>query len=385
MGLTAQGYVRRDFETILADKIKKAKELFGEDIDVSDQEPLGKYIRINAYDQALAEEEIEAVYYARFPNTASGQSLDRLCTFGGITRNPATAATYSVQVTGTAGHVIEVGFLVGTDSGLTYYTTGEATIGEGGTCLVAVECTEAGSIGNVIAGTINRVVNPDANVSAVMGVERMASGADEESDAELRTRLKTAMAGSGSGNENAILAAVLRVPTVQYAAMVANNTSETDSDGRPPHSFEVYVLGGDDYEQEIAQAIFAKRAVGIQTVGDNSVTIIDVSGNERVVNYSSAVEVMVTARIQIKTNVNFPDDGVEQVQSAVNSYINSNGIGNKLVTTTIYGHIYQIPGIAEVTTLELSTDGGTSYSTANIEVPKYGLTQCEAVNVEVTA
>ena len=77
------GYVRRSYDDILSDKIQRAKELFGEDIDTSDLTPLGKFIRINAYDQALAEEEIEAVYYARFPDTASGQNLDRLLVFGG--------------------------------------------------------------------------------------------------------------------------------------------------------------------------------------------------------------------------------------------------------------------------------------------------------------
>ena len=117
MGLTDNGFVRRTYDDILNAKIQRAKELFGEDIDTSDLTPLGKFIRINAYDQALAEEELEAVYYARFPNTASGQSLDRLLVFVGLTRNPAVSAVYSVKITGAADTVIEPGFLVGTETG----------------------------------------------------------------------------------------------------------------------------------------------------------------------------------------------------------------------------------------------------------------------------
>lgn len=98
MGLTEKGYQRRNYAEILEAKIQRAKELLGEDIDTSDQSVLGKYLRINAYDQAIAEEEIEKVYYARFPNTASGQSLDRLLIFAGISRNPALSAVYSVRV-----------------------------------------------------------------------------------------------------------------------------------------------------------------------------------------------------------------------------------------------------------------------------------------------
>lgn len=100
MGLTTTGYVRATYAEILESKIRKAKDLFGEDIDTSEITPLGKFIRINAYDQALAEEEIEQVYYSRFPNSASGVSLDRLCVFVGLTRNPATAARYKVEVFG---------------------------------------------------------------------------------------------------------------------------------------------------------------------------------------------------------------------------------------------------------------------------------------------
>lgn len=384
MGLTDKGYVRRTYDDILNDKIRRAKELFGEDIDTSDLTPLGKFIRINAYDQATAEEEIEQVYYARFPNTASGQSLDRLLPFVGISRNPAAAAVYSVRITGEAGYAIPAGFLVATDAGITYWTAQEYTIGEDGACMAEASCTEAGTIGNLSsASLICKPVNPDINITAVEGIDCLTAGRDEESDADLRVRFSAAVAGSGSCNESAIRAAILKVPTVQYAVVISNNTDETDSDGRPPHSFEAYVLGGDDYEQEIAEAIFGKRPVGIQTVGDNAVTITDVTGTERIVHYSPAQRVSITVRAKIKTTTAFPDDGVAQIQADVSNHINDLGIGNSLVLSSIYGHIYGVSGVREVSALELSTDGGSTYSTANIAVHEYGVALCAGVQVEV--
>lgn len=386
MGLTDKGYQRRTYAEILNDKIQRAKELLGEDIDTSDQSVLGKYLRINAYDQAKAEEEIEQVYFARFPNTASGQSLDRLLVFAGISRNPASAAVYRVKVTGTAGYVIPIGFLVSTDTEIMYWTTSENTIGDDGTCLVDVSCTEAGTIGNLSsAAAISRIVNPDASIDSVEGVEILTAGADEESDADLRLRFVSAVEGAGSCNENAIRAAILRVPTVQYATVISNNTDAEDSDGRPPHSFECFVLGGDDYEQEIAEAIFDKRPIGIQTVGDKAVTIIDVCGTQRVVNYSPAVKVHVKVRAKIKTTSTFASDGVAQVQASVSDYINGLGIGTTLVLSAIYGHIYSVTGVREVTTLEVSMDGGSTYSTNNVVIPEYGIALCAGVQVEVIA
>lgn len=386
MGLTDKGYQRRTFDDILNDKIQRAKELLGEDIDTSDQSVLGKYLRINAYDQALAEEEIEQVYYARFPNTASGQSLDRLLVFAGISRNPAAAAEYRVKVTGEAGYVIPAGFLFATDTELTYGTMQEYTIGEDGTVTVDVVCTAAGTIGNLTSpAAISRILNPDASIASAQGVELVEAGLDVESDADLRFRFMAAVEGAGSCNENAIRASILRVPTVQFAAVISNNTGEVDAEGRPPHSFECYVLGGDDYEQEIAEAIFDKRPIGIQTVGDKAVTITDITGTQRVVNYSPAQKVQITVRAVIKTTPAFASEGVEKVQTAVAAYINGLGIGNSLVLSAIYGYIYGVLGVAEVTTLELSTDGGSTYNTSNVAVAEYGIAVCAGVNVEVTA
>ena len=55
--LNELGYTRRTYDDIIESKIQRAKELFGEDIETDETTPLGKLIRINAYDQALAEEE----------------------------------------------------------------------------------------------------------------------------------------------------------------------------------------------------------------------------------------------------------------------------------------------------------------------------------------
>jgi len=383
MGLTDKGYQRRTYADILSEKERRAKELLGEDIDTSDQSVLGKYLRVNAYDQAIAEEEIEQVYYSRFPNTASGQSLDRLMVFAGISRNPASAAEYRVRFTGKAGYVISAGFLVATDTELTYWTIQDYTIGSDGTCLAEVCCSDTGTVGNLAsAAAISRIVNPDANVDAVAGVEIINAGIDEESDTELRKRFAAAVSGAGSGNTNAIRAALLRIPGVQFAAVIENETDGEDGSGRPPHSFECYVQGGEGKRQEIAQAIFDKRPVGIQTWGNESVTITDLSGNARVVRYTYAPEITVSVYIQIRTNASFPDDGKDQISTAVSNYINNLGIGNSLVLSTLYGYIYSVPGVTEVTTLKLSTNGG-AYSTDNITVPQYGTVVCAGVALEV--
>lgn len=132
MVLTEKGYNRPTYSDILDQQIERAKLLFGEDIETDEKTPLGKYIRINVQDIAELHEILETVYYARFPDSATGQSLDRLLPFAGITRNQASYAKHKIKFTGTAGETIPGGFLVAAGE-LQFYTLEDYLIGDGGT------------------------------------------------------------------------------------------------------------------------------------------------------------------------------------------------------------------------------------------------------------
>lgn len=381
MGLTEVGYVRKTYDEILDDKISKAKELFGEDIETDDTTPLGKFIRINAYDQAEAEEEAEAIYYARFPNTAIGTSLDRLCVFVGITRNPASAATYKVDVFGTAGKKVPFGFLVGTESGITYYNTAEVTLDENGEGELIVECTETGEIGNVNYAEINQITNPDADVTSVIGTSAVSLGTEIESDYSLRKRFEQAREGSGSCNENSIKASLIRVPTVTSAGVIVNDT-DTIVSGRPPHSFECYVSGGENYHEEIAKMIFEKKPLGIKTCGNVSQTITDEGGYTHEIKFSHTAYVDVRVKVSVRTVATFEGEtGTAQISSNIESYVNNLGVGTSVILSALYGQIHAVTGVKEVVSLTLSTDGA-SYTESNIDIDEWEIARC--IEVEVT-
>ena len=141
MVFTEKGYNRPTYSDILDQQIERAKVLFGEDIETDEKTPLGKYIHINAQDIAELHEILETVYYARFPDSATGQSLDRLLPFAGITRNQASYAKHKIKFTGTAGETIPGGFLVAA-GGLQFYTLEDYLIDEGGTVTGFVYCEQ---------------------------------------------------------------------------------------------------------------------------------------------------------------------------------------------------------------------------------------------------
>ena len=369
--LDEYGFTRRTFAEILAEKERKARELFGEDIDTSELTPLGKFLRINAYDQALTEEEAENIYYSIFPSTATGQSLDRLCWTVGLTRNQATAAEYTVKVTGTAGTTVPVSFLVGTDSELTYYNVEEKTIGESGTVDITVSCSESGEIGNVSAADICKIVNPVTNISAVEGTAQTVVGTEAESDYSLYSRFEEAKEGLGSCNEIAIKSALMRVPTVTSVGIAVNDTDETDSDSRPPRSFECYINGGEDYHQQIAETIFDKKPIGIKTHGDVSQTITDDGGYSHTIKFSHTETVSVYIRITITTSSAFSGDAAKQeIKNNLRDHINGLGVGESTVISTLYNDICYVDGVTDVTEIKLGTNGQT-YLAKNITATAY--------------
>lgn len=382
MPLTAKGFERLSYNDIVNKKIQRAKELFGEDIDTSELTPLGKFIRINAYDLAEAEEEAEYIYYSIFPNTARGVSLDRLCTFVGITRNPATAAEHKVKVTGTSGYVVPIGFLVGTVSGISFYNILDTEIVDG-ECEITVDCTQTGTEGNVDSTTITQVVNPVAEVTAVQGIEQITQGSDDESDYELRQRFEEAREGAGACTEAAIRAALMRVPTVTSAGVIVNDTTETDSSGRPPFSFECFVNGGENYHSEIAETIYDKKPIGIKTYGSVSETIVDEGGYEHTINFSHTTKVNVKVSIKIRTDSTFEgDSGKTEIADNLKTYIDNLGVGESVILSSLYGKIHAVSGVEEVTELKLAK-GSESFAAQNIEVDEWEIVNCESVSVEV--
>lgn len=406
--LTEKGYERRTYEDILNAKIARARHDkfgFGADIDTSELTPLGKFLRIEAYDQALIEELAEQIYYSIFPSTAEGTSLDRLSPFFGLTRNQATPARFKVKVIGKEGVTVPLAdkFRVCTESSITYYNTKEetlvadSTLGEdtgenSGSCIITVECEEKGEIGNVIPSEINKILTGTNGISKVIGLSVEDLGTETESDYKLRQRMYSARGGLGSCTKDSIIAALMAVTDVTSVSVAVNETDETDAAGRPPRSFQCYVEGGDEYD--IAKTIFDKKPIGIKTYAppleegeemDDSpnkhIVINDAGGHEHTIHFSRTTQIDVYVDMDIHTTAEFPTDGVDKVRKAVSDYINDLGVGKSVILSTLYEVIHSVDGVEEVTYLALSKDG-EQWQNTSISINEHQNASCKDVLVE---
>jgi hypothetical protein len=91
-------------------------------------------------------------------------------------------------------------------------------------------------------------------------------------------------------------------PDVLQAFVIENETDVTDGFGRPPHSFEVIVVGGDD--QEIGQTIFDTKPIGINTyrvpgADGRTVQVTDSQGTVHDINFSRGNDIRMYTIIDV--------------------------------------------------------------------------------------
>lgn len=388
--LDEKGFKRKRFDDIFAEIQDKAKETLGDKVNTSERSPLGIILRIFAWFLAVVWMLAEKVYYSAYVNTAEGTSLDRLGPYVGVSRTLAQAATGTVTLTGTPGYTVPAGFLVGTEADVYFETTADVTLDGGGKGSVAIEAMEAGLSGNVAAGEIRVIVNPNPDVTDVTNPEATNGGREKQTDPEFRDLFSASVASGGAATVDAITAALLAVRGVRAATVIENLSLTPDVAGRPGRSFEAYVLGG--ASQDIGDAIFDVKAAGIESYGSVAVNVKDIGGNPHVVKYSPAEVVPVHIRVVVYKTPSYPADGDDLIKSTLVQSIGGEDkdgtvyagltMGEDVVMMKLAATLYNVPGVEDLT-LQLSTDG-TDYSGQNIKIAVHQVAQTAAAWIEVT-
>lgn len=384
--LTEEGFYRPSQAEILEDLQQKTLEKLGYDVNVSETGNIGKLLMIMAYMFDKCWMDIESSYFSAFVSTATGSSLDRVGTLMGVSRELQQQAEVSVTFTGTVGYTIPTGFAVSTNDNLVFHTLSDATITNDGTVAVMAQCEETGEIGNVDAGEINIIVNPVSDVTSVINYNAASGGKDKENDAEFRERMLEGLGTTKGSTIDAMLVAILELKGVMSAAIISNDTDEAVG-GRPAHSFEAFVYGGT--QGEIANAIFEKKPIGIQSLGTLETSINDVAGNPHIIKFSRPTmkQVYVKATLNITDQFSTTDD----VQTAIIKYIGGLDAdqayyyGLKMHETCVYTKLLQeIMNVGEITdcTLQVSTNG-TTWETTNITADTNEVLEVSYTNVTI--
>lgn len=388
--LDEHGYKRKTYDEVLTEMTDRAKQLFGEDTNVSERSVLGILLRIMAWFFSLVWKDNEDVYFSSDLDSATGKNLDRILPRYGVSRNLSEYASGSILITGTPNYTVPAGFSVSTPSDIFFETIEAIALDENGDGTGDIISMEVGEIGNVSAGMITEIVNPNADVLTVSNPTQTTGGREAETDLEARARARASGEGLGKATVPSIQSALLGIQGVRAATVIENYLDEPDQYGTPMRSFQAFVLGGDN--QDIGESIFNTKAGGIRPYGDTEVTVKDIGGNQHKVYFSRASEVTTYIQLNITSDNAFPSDGAEQIKTALIQYIggtDSSGavysglnMGNDVILSKLISIIYKVDGVEDVE-ITLSNDGAT-YTDSNLPIDTFEVAQTDVNYIEVT-
>ena len=351
-GVTERGFRRPTYVELLNAIEYKARELFGQRAVLTVRSPLGIFLRIFAWMLNILFALMEDVYNSRFVDTAVGTSLYNLGRAIGLSLLPAQKASGYVTFSGAVGTAIPSGFLVKTVAGYQYAVLVAGRIGADGTVILPVQAVGTGADYNADAGTVKEIVNPLDGVSSCTNASAMTGGRWRESDEEFRDRYYKSVDFAGGVNADAIAGEILQnVEGVYSAICYENDTDEVDALGLPPHSFEVVAYGGLD--EEVAKAIFRRKAGGIQTYGGKTIPVVALNGQSYDIHFSRPATVPIYIKVyDLETDTNFPWDGESRIKAALISFIGGDvqgglPIGTDVLYMALPGAILSVPGVVD--------------------------------------
>lgn len=197
------GFTPPDYATVKADILRDVQNQLPEAATGADSD-----FGVRAAALAASVEGLYAhqAWIARqvFPDTADTEYLEKHAALHGLTRKRATFAQGSATFTGTPGAVVPLGTEAKTVAGLVFATTGEATVGAGGTALVPVQAGAAGTAHNLAAGAALTLTSAPSGVQgAAVLTSATIGGTDAETDASLLARVLDVLQNPPAGGNRA--------------------------------------------------------------------------------------------------------------------------------------------------------------------------------------
>lgn len=463
-GVTEKGFVIKRLDEILEELHSELSEKFAFNTRLDPQSFLN--VLITTYGGKLAElwEVAQDSYYAKYPSTAEGVSLDNAVQYGGIRRSPNKYSYYTLHCTGDDGTVVRQGATVATNTapqrklaavaefeitrdrfnrvsvrvaapskgeiysisinGVQYsYTSAsedeldiikglcaamnlegymvsvnvsditldivDELVSRNGVLVLSDNLTTSSvtvladfatvDYGKLIFpnGTITVIIT---NISGFNEVENLiipTYGRIQETDIELRHSYLAKSAIRSTRMIDSICSQLINnVPNVESATGYENDTDGTDAEGRPPHSVEIVVDGGD--ETMIAGIILDKKAAGIQTFGKITVNVATEYGDSVPVSFNRPEYLYVWMKVTLDAEqaylpANFANLAVDSIVGAASKL----QVGDNMLSQTFHDGIYATVGGVTYVDIKCAVTANKDYIPASSEYIK--------ANVSVTS
>lgn len=292
--INENGIVTDSVTTTVAKLTTAFKEIYGDDINVSQSTPDGQLINIAAQAKTDTLELAISLYNMFNPVTVRGRAQDNLYKLVGLRRKASKFTFVEVNVTTTGACILRglddnaesltaTGYTVSDTIGNNFILLNTQYINAAGTYLLAFRAEKVGAV-EVLPNTITNMVSVIANVASVNNpAAQYSTGQAEETDAEFFLRFSKSRANRGSGQDDSLEAQLLNINLVKSVYIDDNREDTTNAAGTPAHSIWVIVEGG--VNADIAQVIYENVTDGCGMRGTVSVNVTKSNGRTETIYF----------------------------------------------------------------------------------------------------
>lgn len=379
------------YNDVLGECLTRMRTIFGSDIYLSEDSQ--DYQQVAIFAKCIHDicGLASLVYNNKTPTTAIGTGLDLIGAFVDIKRKQATHSTVILTCTGTPGTDISGGEVMDT-AGNTWVIPDGVQIQSGGMVEVTASCAISGRV-TIAANTATIIATPVYGWSSVTNTVSSSPGVEMESDFSLRGRYSMATMLPSRSIFEGMYSALQTLEGVTRVRGYENDTGATTDGsvegipaGLPPHSVCFIVEGGDD--NAIASSIYTKKTPGCNTFGTTSVELRTRSGNTFYINFFRPKIASLKLRVTIRKLPAYSDYFLDRIREGLSEYIETRNIAEVIYNNVLLSVVVMAmeekgnPPFA-VQTVEVSTNGGSTYTTADYVPDYYEVTSLAASDVEI--
>jgi hypothetical protein len=221
-------------------KLKQVYDDLG--LETSPESIDGQVITYNSMLVDDLQDQIDELSKSNNLNDAQGQALKSLGTLVNVRAKVATASTATLQITG-SGTVPQGAVFASSVDGTQWIADAQSTGS------VDVTCQTLGAI-TAASDTITTIVTPIVGVDAVTNANAAVPGRDNETDTQLRARIRQSGASRAAGTASAIEAALAQIDELTHLRVHENpepitKTMPGSSETMAAHSIAIFYLGSD--------------------------------------------------------------------------------------------------------------------------------------------
>ena len=262
MRLDENGLQIDELTDILAELITGYREIYGADLQLSQDTPDGQRVGIEAKARHDLQELALLVYNNFDPDLATGKGLRSIAKLAGITPRPGGRTLWELEVETNRKVDLPAGFTVET-GGDRWETPQANQLLAPGTHTVTFQSVEWGSVPTSTGATFE-ILTPVLGVVGIEPTPTAFAGSLDETEPEFRQRRRASVLRPSYSTAGGLTAKLLDLPGV-IDAVVYENPFPVKQFGLPPHSIWPVILGGD--RAAIAQVIAVDRTAGCVVVG----------------------------------------------------------------------------------------------------------------------